>query len=77
MRALSFLITALLVSAPGGAAAADPPTVSEQVAELRPKAEAWQRIPWRSDLALARREAAQERKPLFVWAMNGDPLGCT
>ena len=24
-----------------------------------------------------RREAAERDRPLFVWAMNGNPLGCT
>lgn len=37
----------------------------------------WRRIPWRIELLLAQREAAQQNKPLFVWAMDGHPLGCT
>ena len=32
-------------------------------------------IPWMSDLAEARRKAAQEGKPLYVWTMAGEPLG--
>ena len=37
----------------------------------------WRRIPWRIELLSAQREAAQQNKPLFVWAMDGHPLGCT
>ena len=34
-------------------------------------------IPWRTDLWEARREAAAEGKPIFLWEMDGHPLGCT
>jgi len=34
-------------------------------------------IPWRTDLLLARREANEQGKPLYMWLMNGEPLGCT
>ena len=36
----------------------------------------WRTIPWRIDLLAAQREAAAQQKPLFVWAMDGHPLGC-
>ena len=39
--------------------------------------ERWLKVPWRSDLALGRYEANEARKPLFLWLMDGDPLGCT
>ncbi|MGH9363331.1 MAG: hypothetical protein ACRD2T_15580 [Thermoanaerobaculia bacterium] len=39
--------------------------------------EKWETIPWRTGLLDARAEAARERKPLFLWSMNGHPLGCT
>jgi hypothetical protein len=46
--------------------------------ELVPKrTEAWQTIPWRVDLLEARAAAIEEGKPLFLWSMNGHPLGCT
>ena len=46
--------------------------------ELTPDPDAlWRSIPWRIDLLAAQREAARERLPLFVWAMDGHPLGCT
>ena len=34
-------------------------------------------IPWRTDLWQARREAAEAGKPIFLWEMDGHPLGCT
>jgi hypothetical protein len=39
--------------------------------------EAWQTIPWQIDLLAARTLAASSKKPLFIWSMNGHPLGCT
>ena len=39
--------------------------------------EAWQTIPWQIDLLAARESAANSKKPLFIWSMNGHPLGCT
>lgn len=45
---------------------------------LRPDPAApWRTIPWRIDLLAAQREAVAADKPLFVWAMDGHPLGCT
>jgi hypothetical protein len=47
-------------------------------AKLVPRAdEKWQTIPWRIDLLKARDEAAAAKKPVFLWSMNGHPLGCT
>lgn len=36
----------------------------------------WETIPWRSDLLAARDDAMRTGRPLFLWAMNGHPLGC-
>jgi hypothetical protein len=54
-------------------------TLDEKIAGVIPKAseEPWNTIPWRFDFAAARAEANREGKPLFVWMMNGNPLGCT
>jgi len=38
--------------------------------------EKWREINWRHDLWDARTESAKVGKPIFIWAMNGDPLGC-
>jgi hypothetical protein len=37
----------------------------------------WLSIPWQTDLREACRLAAEQQKPIFLWAMNGNPLGCT
>ncbi len=49
----------------------------ELLQELRPGDEPWRTIPWRISLLDAQRAAAKEKKPLFIWAMDGHPLGCT
>ena len=47
-------------------------------AALQPKAdEPWRTIPWKISLLDAQRVAAETKKPLFIWAMDGHPLGCT
>lgn len=46
---------------------------------IRPKPSElrWQAIPWQTDLRAARRLAEESNRPIFLWAMNGNPLGCT
>ena len=36
----------------------------------------WRTIPWKISLLEAQQEAAQSGKPIFIWAMDGHPLGC-
>jgi hypothetical protein len=59
--------------------AINPATFREVLAFIRPKPEElrWQAIPWQTDLWAARRPAQEAGKPIFLWAMNGNPLGCT
>jgi hypothetical protein len=38
---------------------------------------AWQKIPWLTDLREARKKATEEGRPIFLWEMDGHPLGCT
>lgn len=46
--------------------------------QLQPsKNELWRTIPWKITLIDAQRIAVQEKKPIFIWAMDGHPLGCT
>ena len=42
----------------------------------RPEDLRWLQIPWVTDLWEGRRRAAREGRPIFLWAMNGNPLGC-
>ncbi len=71
---------ALLIAA--CSALADPPIVTRAEfdrvhARLLPGTTApWERVPWSIDLLGAARRSAREGKPLFIWAMNGHPLGC-
>jgi hypothetical protein len=58
--------------------ALDPGQFAQLRAAVIPdRLEPWQTIPWRTGLGAARTEAAARRLPLFLWTMNGHPLGCT
>lgn len=50
-----------------------------KIAAVLPTAseEKWLTIPWRTDLWTARADAQREGKPMFLWIMNGHPMGCT
>ena len=37
----------------------------------------WANIPWMTSLWEARKVAAKEGKPILLWEMDGNPLGCT
>jgi hypothetical protein len=45
---------------------------------IAPTAEenAWLAIPWETDLAAAQQKAVAADKPIFLWEMDGHPLGC-
>ena len=50
----------------------------ELLTQLQPAIdEPWRTIPWKIALLDAQRNAAKENKPIFIWAMDGHPLGCT
>ncbi len=55
------------------------PLLDKQVASVLPtvKEETWLQIPWRMDITSARIEAQRSQKPIFLWMMNGNPLGST
>ncbi|MEM7783633.1 MAG: hypothetical protein AAF623_09795 [Planctomycetota bacterium] len=36
----------------------------------------WRSVPWIPDLWEGIQISARTQKPMFIWAMNGDPLGC-
>ena len=46
---------------------------------IRPHADEakWTEIPWLSSLWEARKQAAAAGKPILLWEMDGNPLGCT
>lgn len=37
----------------------------------------WKDVGWRTDLWEAVQEAKQLERPIFLWTMNGHPMGCT
>ena len=41
-----------------------------------PRDEVWRTIPWKLSLLEAQRLAAADQRPIFVWAMAGNPLAC-
>jgi hypothetical protein len=46
--------------------------IKPQGAELK-----WMQIRWLTDLWEARKQAAEQGKPILLWEMDGHPLGCT
>ena len=44
---------------------------------LNPQNETWKSIPWQTSLLKAQSLAAKQQKLIFIWAMDGHPLGCT
>jgi hypothetical protein len=70
-------VAAALVSWPG--LGVDASALDRDIAAVlpRPSEERWLQVPWRTDFAAARAEANRAGKPLFLWMMDGHPLGCT
>jgi hypothetical protein len=70
----------LLIAAVATAAVAAPPPPTDDVVRVimpAPGEQAWLAIPWETDLTEARRRAITENRPIFLWEMDGHPLGCT
>ncbi len=53
--------------------------LDRELADVLPtrRGNAYRLIEWKSDLLAARTEAKATGKPLFLWVMDGHPLGCT
>jgi hypothetical protein len=72
---MTFALLSLLLLAPSGLTVDEFKTLH---ARLQPaKDEAWRTIPWKVSLVEAQAAAARAKKPIFIWAMDGNPLGCT
>lgn len=67
------LLCSLAAAARPAAPVAERPPLAEAI-RPRPDELKWLRIPWVLDLTEARRQAAAERRPLFLWAAGDDPL---
>ncbi|MDI9640907.1 hypothetical protein QPK87_18260 [Kamptonema cortianum] len=55
------------------------PSLDSRIQSVLPSTEEekWLTIPWRTDLNEARLASFEQRKPIFMWIMNGHPFGCT
>jgi len=40
------------------------------------KEEKWRRTAWLPSIWTGIQRAKEQERPIFLWAMNGDPLGC-
>ena len=78
-----FRWSALAVLAASAACPAAGPVAPGQFDRLRrllrpqPAEQKWEQVPWLTDLWEARRQAAEQGKPILLWEMDGHPLGCT
>jgi hypothetical protein len=59
-------------SAPGASG------LEKRIASVLPTQEEdrWLQIPWRTNVMEAVTEAGRAGKPVMLWVMNGNPLGC-
>ena len=39
--------------------------------------EKWETVVWKTDFREAHAASVKEQKPIFIWAMDGQTLGCT
>ena len=76
MYGLCWVATALVF---GPGPGVDASVLDREIAAVLPRSseERWLQVPWRTDFAAARAEANRAGKPLFLWMMDGHPLGCT
>ena len=53
-------------------------SLDEKMRAVMPSADEdrWLEIDWHTNIAEARQEAERQNKPLLLWVMNGNPLGC-
>ena len=72
---MSLFLLGMLLAEPAGLSAADFATLHRQLEPA--KNEVWRSIPWKISLLAAQQEAARRQRPIFIWAMDGHPLGCT
>lgn len=73
MLHLTVVLAAL--AAPGPITQGEFAALFKEIVPVGP--EKWQLVPWQVDLLAAREKARATRRPLFLWSMNGHPLGCT
>jgi hypothetical protein len=80
LRALTTLsILSIFGTLAVGGGSGNDPEFDNLVALIKPRPgeASWTEIPWLTDLWEARKRAAAEGKPIFVWMASGQSLGCT
>lgn len=78
LRGCSAIVVVAIASSPLWAETLTEAQYRKLLKELQPaEDEPWRTIPWKIALLDAQRNAARENKPIFIWAMDGHPLGCT
>ena len=52
------------------------PELAKLAAIIKPSAAAnkWQQIPWLTDVNEARKVAKEDKRPIFLWTVFGEPL---
>lgn len=71
------LLACLLTSPTARAGELTAERYDEVLTELTPPVdEPWRTIPWGLSVLEAQRVAVEAGKPIFIWAMDGHPLGC-
>jgi hypothetical protein len=53
--------------------AASPEALKAEIEALRDAKVAWRKVEWRTCLLDALKEAAREKKPVFLWVLGGAP----
>jgi hypothetical protein len=73
------LVAAFAVSVPPGLSMETEQSLDARVASIvpTPEEDRWLNVPWRANAMQARLEAQNLGRPLFLWIMNGNPMGCT
>ena len=70
------LLATLLLAAGGDEIKVEALDGLRSLIKPRPEETRWEEIPWEVDLWDARRKAAREGKPIMLWEMDGNPMGC-
>jgi hypothetical protein len=73
------LVAAFAVAVRPGLTAESAQSLDAKIASVvpAPEEDRWLTVPWRANAMQARLEAQSLNRPLFLWIMNGNPMGCT
>lgn len=78
-RSASALLLAFVAVAVAAPSLMADDALDQKLARVLPRAgeEDWMAVGWHHDLLAARDEAERTNKPVFMWLMDGNPLGGT